>query len=280
MIRSLSITAIVENTAGTFDLLGEWGLSLWIEADQHHIVYDAGQGRSLRENAQRLGIDLSAAQALVLSHGHSDHSGGIAELIASGFRGRLYAHPAALTPKFQREKNSLVREKGLSASCQQALRSHSVEVINTSAATEIAPGIVVSGAIPRNTDFETTGNSYFLDQACTRQDSLVDDQALFIESAEGWVVITGCGHSGMINTLAYARHLTGSPRIFAVVGGMHLLHASKERIRRTAEEMHRSGVRLLAPGHCTGSEATAYLQNHFPADVKVLQAGTTIRFAP
>ncbi len=68
---------------------------------KHRIIYDTGQGRSLRMNAQQLRIDLSAAEALVVSHGHSDHTGGIAQVIASGFRGRLYAHPAALLPKFQ-----------------------------------------------------------------------------------------------------------------------------------------------------------------------------------
>jgi 7,8-dihydropterin-6-yl-methyl-4-(beta-D-ribofuranosyl)aminobenzene 5'-phosphate synthase len=74
MIRELSITALVENTTANFDLLGEWGLSLWIEADDHRILYDTGQGKTLLENARALKADLRAADALVLSHGHSDHS--------------------------------------------------------------------------------------------------------------------------------------------------------------------------------------------------------------
>lgn len=83
-IQELSITALVENTAGNFDLLGEWGLSLWIEADEHRFLCDTGQGQTLVDNARLLGIDLSKADSLVFSHGHSDHSGGIAALMASG----------------------------------------------------------------------------------------------------------------------------------------------------------------------------------------------------
>ena len=93
MINNLSITAIVENTAGIFEVAGEWGLALWIQADQHRILCDTGQGHTLRQNATRLGIDLTAAEALVISHGHSDHTGGIAALMAAGFRGKTY-HPS------------------------------------------------------------------------------------------------------------------------------------------------------------------------------------------
>ena len=99
MIHNLNITAIVENTAGTLDAAGEWGLALWIEADDRRILSDTGQGHTLLHNARLLGIDVATAEALVISHGHSDHTGGIAALMDAGFRGKTYIHPAALSGK-------------------------------------------------------------------------------------------------------------------------------------------------------------------------------------
>jgi 7,8-dihydropterin-6-yl-methyl-4-(beta-D-ribofuranosyl)aminobenzene 5'-phosphate synthase len=277
VIQELNITALVENTAGKFDLLGEWGLSLWIEADEHRVLYDTGQGRTLVDNARLLGIDLSTADALVLSHGHSDHSGGIAALIADGFHGKVFAIPAALAKKYQRE-DSRVRMKGMPAECVEALRQ-GAELIDSSAPTQIAPGLIVTGSIPRRTEFENTGKVYFLDEACTQPDLLADDQALLIETSAGWVVITGCGHSGAVNTLNYAAELTGTRRISAFIGGMHLLTASEQRIGATARALRDFAIRIIAPCHCTGFAATGLFQAELGAAVVELRAGSKLRLS-
>jgi 7,8-dihydropterin-6-yl-methyl-4-(beta-D-ribofuranosyl)aminobenzene 5'-phosphate synthase len=278
VIQELNITALVENSAAKFDLLGEWGLSLWIEADEHRILYDTGQGKTLVDNARLLGIDLSTADALVLSHGHSDHSGGIAALIANGFHGKVFANPAALLTKYQREEKSGVRLKGMPAECVAALR-RSVELIDSSAPTRIAPGLIVTGSIPRRTEFEDTGGAFFLDESCTQPDLLPDDQALLIETAAGWVVITGCGHAGAVNTLRYAAELTGTRRIFAFLGGMHLLTASAERMRATAQAFRDFEIRVIAPCHCTGFAATGLFQAELGAAVVELRAGSKLRLS-
>ncbi len=277
MIQNLSITAIVENTAGTFEAAGEWGLALWIEADEHRILSDTGQGRTLRQNACLLGIDVAAAEALVISHGHNDHTGGIAELMAAGFRGKTYFHPAALNDKYQREKTPPHRAKGMPAASRQALLSRPADLVESSRPTELAPGIIVTGAIPRRIPYEDIPDPFFLDENCTRPDPLVDDQALLIETRRGWVVITGCGHSGLINTLNYARELTGISRIAAVIGGLHLFRASVERIKATVEDLRPFCVELVAPCHCTGFEATGALQHEFGTQVVALRAGTSVR---
>jgi 7,8-dihydropterin-6-yl-methyl-4-(beta-D-ribofuranosyl)aminobenzene 5'-phosphate synthase len=255
-----------------------WGLSLWIEADQHRILYDPGQGQTLVNNARLLGIDLSQADALVLSHGHSDHSGGIAALIANGFHGKVFANPAALLTKYQREKNSDVRLKGMPAECIEALR-RDAELVDSSAPTQIAPGLMVTGSIPRLTEFEDTGGAFFLDEACTQPDLLADDQALLIETSAGWVVVTGCGHSGAVNTMNYATKLTRSHRISAFIGGMHLLTASAERIAATTQAFRDFQVRVIAPCHCTGFAATGLFQAELGAAVVELRAGSKLRLS-
>jgi 7,8-dihydropterin-6-yl-methyl-4-(beta-D-ribofuranosyl)aminobenzene 5'-phosphate synthase len=253
--------------------------ALWIQADQQRILCDTGQGHTLRQNAELLGIDVASADALVVSHGRSDHTGGIAALMAAGFRGKSYIHPAALNPKYQRQKTPPHWNKGIPAESRDALLARPSDVIESSGRMEIAPGILVTGAIPRRNSYEDVPDPFFLDENCTQPDPMIDDQALVIETPRGLAVITGCGHSGLINTLNYARELTDNSRIAAVVGGLHLFRASAERIRATTENLHDFGAELIAPCHCTGFDATGALQHEFGNSVVALRAGLTIRVA-
>lgn len=277
MIETLKITAIVENTAGIFNVAGEWGLALWIEADQHRILFDTGQGHTLTHNAGLLGIDLASAEALVVSHGHFDHTGGIAAAINAGFQGKIYLHPAALCAKYRRDKTPPPKGNGIPSESNRALQSKGADIVETPQPTTILPGLVVTGAIPRHNAFEITPSSFFLDEDCTRLDSFLDDQALLIETRRGWAVITGCGHSGLINTLNYAKELIGNDRIVAVIGGLHLFDASAERIDATTENLSSFGVELIAPCHCTGFKAVGALQKHFGSRVVALQAGLSLQ---
>lgn len=276
MVQNLNITAIVENTAGTFDTAGEWGLALWIEADERRILCDTGQGHTLLQNARLLGIDLATAEALVISHGHFDHTGGVAELMAAGFRGKIYIHPAAMSAKYQREKTPPHRSIGISSESEHALRSRIGDVVESPQPTEIAPGLIVTGSIPRRNVYEDVVDPFFLDKDCTRPDTLVDDQALLIKTRRGWVVVTGCGHSGLINTLNYAKELIGNGHICAVIGGLHLFRASTERIKATTENLRAFEIELIVPCHCTGFEATGLLQNQFGSAVASLRAGLSV----
>lgn len=277
MVRQLKVTAITENTAGCFDALGEWGLSLWIEANGHRLLSDTGRGQTLRHNAHLLGIDLASANALVVSHGHHDHTGGIAELIAHGFRGKIYAHPDAWQAKFQKLDRPPHKSIGIPAASLHALEAHKLEVIPTVGPTEIAPGILVTGAIPRRHSFETITDPFYRDEACTQPDTLDDDQAVMIEMPAGWVVITGCGHSGIVNTLSYAAELSGGGHLYAILGGMHLFRALEERIQRTISELEKCGIKIAAACHCSGAAVTIALQPHSGLKTMVLNACQTIQ---
>jgi 7,8-dihydropterin-6-yl-methyl-4-(beta-D-ribofuranosyl)aminobenzene 5'-phosphate synthase len=126
-------------------------------------------------------------------------------------------------------------------------------------------GIFVTGEIPRQNAFENTGGRFFLDAACTRPDPLLDDQALFFDTADGLVVLLGCGHAGVVNTLDYVQRLTDGRPIHTILGGLHLGTASPERIGKTIAAFRRWDLRQLSPCHCTGMSAMAQLWTAFPA---------------
>ena len=137
---------------------------------------------------------------------------------------------------------------------------------------------MVTGPVPRVTDFEDTDDPFFLDPHCQHPDPLMDDQALFFDSPEGTVIVLGCAHAGVINTLQYVRQLTGNRPVHALIGGMHLLRASKERLSRTIEELRVCDVRVIAPAHCTGIPATVELWNAFPGRCVPCRVGDRFEF--
>ena len=200
----------------------------------------------------------------MLSHGHYDHTGGIAAVLRSNSRCKIYAHSDALNEKFSQAKNASVSEVGIPQASRDALRQHSARWHITNKPCAVVEGLTATGEIPRQTDYEDTGGSFFLDRTCHTPDLLVDDQAVFFEANRGTVVLLGCAHSGVVNTLRHIRTLNGHRPIHAVLGGMHLGNASSERLRRTLDELGQFGIQQLAPAHCTGMAATAALWQAFP----------------
>lgn len=264
MIKDLRVTALVENTVRQPNLLAEHGLAFWIEADKHHILFDTGQGKVLLHNAQCLNIRLRAATKVVLSHGHFDHTGGLTDVLSTAGKVELYLHPAAMQAKYRREAKAPHRSVGIPGLDEQALSGRHRSLVWTREPTQLAEGIHVTGPIPRRNDFEDTGGPFFLDDACEIPDPLLDDQALYIDTSVGTVVILGCAHSGVVNTLDFIAELTGWDRIHAVLGGMHLLRATSQRLVMTVAALKRYGVRKIGAVHCTGAQATSYLRSQLP----------------
>ena len=269
MGQNVRIKILVDNIAARADLNGEHGLSLWIEYEEKHILFDTGQSNLLIRNARALEIDLTRTEAVILSHGHYDHTGGLSSVINMASKVKICLHPAATEPKFSQEA-STAKSIGMPNSAKKNLQSS--HVIWTVTPAQLFPGMSVTGQVPRMNDFEDVGGAFFLDENCQKPDELLDDQTLFIESAKGLVVVLGCAHSGVVNTLDYISKSTGQNIIYAVIGGMHLVNASQIRIANTIEAFKKYEIQKIVPLHCTGQRAVKDLKNIFGD--KCLSSGT------
>lgn len=255
----MRITILVDNNAET-GLACEHGFSAWVESDGHRMLFDTGQGGALPGNASRLGVDLRTADRLVLSHGHYDHTGGVPFVLDLAPRVKIHLHPEATRTRYS-VRNEVARSIGMPPAARSALEAWPLDrVQRDSRPVPLGQGWGLTGEIPRRTGFEDTGGPFFLDPGGTEVDSIPDDQAAWFRSRQGLVVLTGCGHAGLINTLAEALLQSGESRVHAVLGGFHLGQASPERMTRTMQALRELEVDLVIPCHCTGEAATKALQ--------------------
>lgn len=274
MHPDICITTLIENTASGPRLSAEHGLSFWIEYGDRHILFDTGQSDLLVQNAKALNIDLARADAIVLSHGHYDHTGGLSTVLDIASKALLYLHPAAIEPKFSRSSHKPC-PIGMPDSVKKAV--HSRQIIWTESTTQVFDGVGLTGQIPRSNSFEDTGGQFFLDEGCLESDPLLDDQALFIESSKGLVIVSGCAHAGIVNTLQQISNIKPRQNFYAVMGGMHLVNADAERIERTINTFQEYDLQQIGPAHCTGTNARERIRSSFPERCFDCSVGTQTR---
>jgi 7,8-dihydropterin-6-yl-methyl-4-(beta-D-ribofuranosyl)aminobenzene 5'-phosphate synthase len=277
MIENLRLTILADDCVTAPKLLAEHGFAVFIEADGRRILFDTGQGMVIRSNAAILDCPLALLDAIVISHGHYDHTGGLAAVLGTARRARLFLHPAAAELKFAGRGPQSLRSIGIPTDGAQALAAASDRVIWTRDVTRIEAGIWCTGEIPRSQPIEGAENHFFLDGNCTVRDPVADDQALFLETTRGIVLIAGCSHAGVTNTLERVAHLTHTADVYALIGGLHLLRASHESVATSVGSIGRRNVHFLAPCHCTGINAQVQLRLAFPSKVVDAVTGTRIR---
>jgi 7,8-dihydropterin-6-yl-methyl-4-(beta-D-ribofuranosyl)aminobenzene 5'-phosphate synthase len=266
-------------------LLAEHGFSVLVEVKKdstsHKVLMDFGVSNiGVPHNLKILEIDLDSIEAFVLSHGHHDHVGAIAEVLSTLTKPRpVVVHPDAfLSTRFHKFSDG--RKVPIPCLKKGIIEESGNEVIDGKSPVLIASDyVLVMGEIPRVNDFEKgMPSAYYEKGGEIYKDHIMDDKGLVLDiEGKGLVVITGCGHSGIINTLHHAQDLTGVERIAAVIGGFHLIGNMGEAITdRTIEEMNKFDPEIIVPCHCTGLKAIQKFENAFP-DAFVLNAsGTTI----
>jgi len=271
----MQVRIIVEDTAEK-GWVAEHGLAIWIEAGGKRLLFDTGQGPALEANAAALGLDLGLAEAIVLSHGHYDHTGGLSLVLERATNADVYFGPGIDRVRYAFKAGS-AKQAGMPPASREGLdripRSRLHEVRRP---VFIAGDIGVTGPIPRETSYEDTGGPFYLDPEGRCPDPIDDDLALWIRRDDGLVVFVGCAHAGLVNTLNRIRALNDGLRIRAVIGGFHLGEAGPDRLSQTLAALRTAELDMVVPLHCTGLTAVTALRDAFGERVRLGSAGTIL----
>ncbi len=258
----IRITTLSENTAN-HRFLAEWGLSILVEVDGVRVLLDAGLSISAVHNAQLLGVDLATIDRIVLSHGHADHTGGLREVLRRAGQKEVIAHPAIWEKKYVHRQDQRERYVGIPF-VREELEALGASFVLSREPMELSDRVRTTGEIPMTTDYEDVDPDLWVREGGEqRRDSLADDLALVIDTEFGLVVVLGCAHRGIVNTLRHAQELTGKESVYAAIGGTHLFRASQERVAQTIAELKKMGIHRLGVSHCTGFLASARLAQEF-----------------
>lgn len=271
---SVRITVLCENSVGPISgTLGEHGFAALIEpAGGSPLLFDTGQGATLLHNAAKMNKPLSNLAGIIISHGHYDHAGGLLPLLRQHGPRTVYGHPEIFRPRHRVKDNGECWPIGMPQGRGELEQAGAVFDLSPDF-REIAPGIHLTGEVPRATEFETGDQGLFCD--CTGQevDSTPDDQSLVLETAKGLVVLVGCCHAGLVNTLEHVAYSLGRRDVYAVVGGTHLGFCGQEQQEKTIAALKSWGIKKIAASHCTGFAAAARLSREMPKEFQQALVG-------
>ncbi len=249
----MKITLLADHKE-TPEFRAEFGLAMLLNYRNRPYLFDTGAGAALLPNLRQAGIAPDSIQKVILSHGHSDHTGGLKDLSPR----EIYACRGIAMPHYSRHDDGKVHCLTMPDAAKKVLAQTLFHPV--SAFQEIARGVFLTGPIPRDTA-EDCGGNFFHDNACKIKDEIPEETALL---TAGGVLVTGCCHAGILNTLFFCQKIHPEIKIHTVVGGLHLRRADAARLALTAAYFKRIGLRRLALLHCTGETAVAYLKNALP----------------
>lgn len=266
----MRIVTLVDNYCEQAGLVGEHGLAIYVETAEKKILFDTGAGQALLPNAQRLGIDLALVDELVLSHGHHDHTGGLAAFVRINRRARIRMSPAAFVPKFKG------REDYIGIPVARELFADRVAPVTQP--VWIAGSVRVMPAAPLvNRDDTHFEGMYVCENGECRKDEFEDELSLLVENGERCGVISACGHRGITNIVAEATKLSGEAPAF-VLGGMHLKGSSPEQIDPIVETLAAIPDLFVAVAHCSGMPVFGMLRERMPGRVAWAGCGHVLEF--
>lgn len=285
MVSSLEILCLCENSVYTPELYGEHGFSCLLKIDNHFLLFDTGQGLSLKHNALKLKADLHKVESVVLSHGHFDHCGGVQTVLTeknynNGSPLNIYVHPEFFTPKYhlRKEENKDPLYIGPPFTREELLQQ-GAHVKTNNAPLKILEGVFLSGSIPLTAPPETSDDNLVKEvDSDFIVDNFAEEQSLILPTRAGLVIISGCTHSGLENTLKHAVDITGVSQVHLLAGGLHLFK-SPHLLPDVKNLFKAYQVEHLAVSHCTGLEASFYLKNHWKENFYYLNVGDSLNFA-
>lgn len=270
-------------------LLAEHGLSLLVTVyrgdDRHTVLFDTGYTKlGVLHNMDMLGVDAKQIEAVVLSHGHMDHTGslfGVLEKLSGPVP--LVVHPGAFAhPRYTRSPDGALRLWPRTL-VRKDLEQTNAEIVESRTPTLVADGtVLVTGEVERTSGFEKGFPNALIERdGEIVQDPIADDQSVVVRlRGKGLVVITGCAHSGVVNTLVFARKTTGEQNVHAVLGGFHLTGPFFEKIHEdTVAAIKEMNPEVVMPMHCTGWKAMQRFSKEFPSSFVLNSVGSKLMLA-
>lgn len=262
------IVALNDNRCDNDNFEFEHGISLFIECYGKKVLFDCGQTDIFMKNAEKLNINLNELDAIILSHGDYDHGNGLKFL---NVKTDLICHPNFMLTRISRRtgnNNGLNQTKGEI--------TEKFNLIETKEPFYISDEIIFLGQIDRNNNFEKGQNLPAYDEKGKIYQHL-DDSGLVIKTENGLIVISGCSHSGICNTVEYAKKITNENRILAVMGGFHLKEVNECTVK-TIEYMKQNNVQNVYLAHCTSDIVCQEFLRQMPENAQVIKTGMTYKF--
>lgn len=240
---------------------GEWGFSAMIEVDGERILFDAGsKENTVLQNAKELNINLDNIDNIYLSHNHKDHTGGLITLKKEYPNSFKNAHVGEgifySRPNSEGDDNYILSNKN-------TLENLGIKFISHKNPTQLMPGLWTTGQVPRKYDEKNwSGVSKMVDsKGNIVEDIIPEDQSLFFDTEDGIVLISGCSHAGLANTLDYVQKIIPGRPIYKIIGGFHLLKLNNDKLEWTSKKMREAGVKYFVGAHCTGLNSTYSIRN-------------------
>ena len=262
-------------------LLGEHGFSVYVKTEHGNFLFDTGTGTTILNNAGVLGFDLKALKGIILSHNHGDHTGGLLPVLEVKEGLDIYSHPNLFTETYGLNSGRYIFI-GMPYA-RGALESKKVKFNFSKEFKEIVPGLWQTGEIPRTTDYEPSQlnqlnneNQWIKTEKGFAVDYIMDDQSIVLETEKGLIVVLGCCHAGIINTLSYVVEKMGTRHFYAVIGGTHLASATEDTKEKSMNALCEFDIEHFGISHCSGVEMMAPLTEKLGNKVFYCHVGAVV----